>query len=157
MGEEYQIVYRDEPEWAIIGGGERDFNMGQTGEDKYKSLCFVLLAPDQEIVGDVIGATYWDWFNLDLLWVKEEFRRRGFGSRLLTSAENRARQHGAKNVFLDTFSFQAPASYKQHGYKCLANYKISRRGIDAIIYQNSSKKYAIPPWSDREPTFSNVI
>jgi GNAT superfamily N-acetyltransferase len=117
MYEEYQIVYRDEPEWEIIGGGVRDFNIQQTGDDNYQSLYFILQAPDQEIVGGVIGATYWDWFYLDLLWVKEELRRRGFGSRLLTIAEDKARQHGAKNVFLDTFSFQAPEFYKQHGYE----------------------------------------
>jgi hypothetical protein len=36
---------------------------------------------------------------------------------LLTLAEDEARQRGAKNVYLDTFSFQAPDFYKQHGYQ----------------------------------------
>jgi ribosomal protein S18 acetylase RimI-like enzyme len=65
----------------------------------------------------VIGATYWDWFSIDLIWVKEELRGRGYGHRLLTLAENEARQRGAKNAHLDTFSFQAPSFYKQHGYQ----------------------------------------
>jgi N-acetylglutamate synthase-like GNAT family acetyltransferase len=35
----------------------------------------------------------------------------------LTIAEDEARQRGAKNVYLDTFSFQSPNFYKQHGYQ----------------------------------------
>lgn len=96
MDEEYQIVYVDEPEWARIGGGIREFNIQQTGDDRHQSLCFVLHSPEQEIVGGVIGATYWNWFYLDLLWVKEELRGRGFGHRLLTIAEERARQDGGE-------------------------------------------------------------
>ena len=73
----------------------------------------------------MIGATYWEWFYLDLLWVKDELRGSGYGHRLLRLAEDKARQRGAKNVYLDTFSFQVPNFYKQHGYQVfgeLANF-----------------------------------
>jgi ribosomal protein S18 acetylase RimI-like enzyme len=118
--DEYQIVYVDKPEesaWAIIGRGISNYNEQQTGDQNFQRLCFVLHAPDQEIVGGVMGETYWDWFHLDLLWVKDELRGRGYGHRLLTLAEQEARQRGAKNAYLDTFSFQAPNFYKQHGYQ----------------------------------------
>jgi len=120
MDEEYSIVYVDNPEesaWGIIGRGVGDYNHQQTGDNKFQRLCFVLHAPDQEIVGGVIGKIYWDWLYIDLLWVKDELRGRGYGHRLLTRAEDEARQHGAKNAYLDTFSFQAPDFYKQHGYQ----------------------------------------
>jgi GNAT superfamily N-acetyltransferase len=117
MDEEYAIVYVDEPEWGIIGQGINNYNRQQAGEDDAQSLCFVLKAPDQEIVGGVIGATYWDWFHLDLLWVKDDLRGRGHGHRLLTLAEDEARRRGARNAYLDTFSFQAPDFYEQHGYR----------------------------------------
>jgi GNAT superfamily N-acetyltransferase len=117
MDEEYQIVYVDEPAWSIIGQGIRQYNTQQAGEDQAQSLCFVLRGPDEEIVGGAIGATYWDWLHLDLMWVKEELRGRGYGHRLLTHAEDEARKRGAKNVYLDTFSFQAPEFYRRHGYQ----------------------------------------
>ncbi len=117
MSEEYEIVYLDKPEWGIIGPAIHEYNIQQAGEDNGKQLCFVLRAPDQTVVGGVIGATHWDWFHLDLMWVKEELRGRGYGHRLLTAAEEEARQRGAKHVYLDTFSFQAPAFYKSHGYE----------------------------------------
>jgi len=117
MDEEYQISYLDEPEWGIIGKGIRSYNTQQAGDDGYKSLCFVLRGPDEKVVGGVIGATYWDWLYIDLIWLKEEFRGQGYGHRLLTLAEEEARKRKVKNAYLDTFSFQAPEFYKEHGYR----------------------------------------
>jgi GNAT superfamily N-acetyltransferase len=120
MDEEYRIVYVDKPgqsEWGTIGQGINNFNTQQAGDGKSQSLCFVLYTPDQVIVGGVIGATYWDWLYIDLLWLKDELRGRGHGHRLLTLAEQEARKRGAKNAYLDTFSFQAPDFYTQHGYQ----------------------------------------
>jgi GNAT superfamily N-acetyltransferase len=117
MDEKYDIVYVDKPEWGIIGQGIHNYNIQQAGDDQGKQLCFVLYAPDQEVVGGVIGATHWDWLHIDLMWVKEELRGRGYGHQLLVAAEDAARQRGAKNAYLDTFSFQAPDFYEQHGYQ----------------------------------------
>jgi GNAT superfamily N-acetyltransferase len=120
MGEEFNIVYVDNPEqsaWGIIGRGVGNFNKEQVGDNGFQRLCFVLQSPDESIVGGVIGETYWDWFYLDLIWVKDELRGRGFGHRLMTLAEDEARGRGAKNAYLDTFSFQAPEFYKEHGYQ----------------------------------------
>jgi GNAT superfamily N-acetyltransferase len=120
MEEEYPVVYVDNPEesaWGIIGRGISQYNTQQAGESKYQTLCFIVRAPDEEIVGGVIAQTYWDWLYVDLLWVKEELRGRGYGHRLLTLAEDEARQRGAKNAYLDTFSFQVPDFYERHGYR----------------------------------------
>ena len=111
MDEEFQIVYVEKPEdsaWGIIGRGIHLFNTQQAGENQFQRKCFVVNSPDDVIVGGVLGELYWDWFHIDLMWVQEEFRGRGFGKRLLMAVEDEARRCGAKNVFLDTFSFQAP-------------------------------------------------
>jgi len=60
---------------------------------------------------------YWGWLYVDLLWIEEELRGRGYGHRLLTRVEDEARKFGAKHAYLDTFSFQVPDFYKQHGYQ----------------------------------------
>lgn len=120
MSEDYRIVPVDRPgeaEWGTIGGGIRDFNHEQAGEDHAQSLCIVLHAPDQEIVGGVIGATYWEWLHVDLMWLREDLRGHGYGRRLLTLAEEEARQRGARYAYLDTFSFQALGFYEKHGYQ----------------------------------------
>lgn len=120
MDNDYQIAYVDKPEesaWGIIGRGISQYNKQQAGDNKFQRLCYVLQAPDETIVGGVIGETYWDWFYVDLLWVEEELRGRGYGHHLLVKAEEEARRRGAVHAYLDTFSFQAPAFYEQHGYQ----------------------------------------
>lgn len=120
MSEEYSIIYVDKPDdavWEAIGGGISRYNKQQAGDDKPQRLCFVLRAPDETILGGVIGVLYWDWLSIDLMWIKDELRGQGYGRRLLALIENEARQRGAKHAHLDTFSFQAPDFYKRHGYE----------------------------------------
>ena len=117
MDQEYQIVSVEKPEWGVIGGGISNFNTQQAGEDNGQNLCFVLRGPDQEVVGGVIGSTFWDWFHINLMWIKEELRGQGYGQRLLALAEDEPQQRCAKNAYLDTFSFQAPDFYKKYGYQ----------------------------------------
>ena len=117
MSDEYQIIPLEKPEWGVIGGGISEFNEEQAGSDQGQNLCFVLRSPDEEIVGGVIGATHWDWFYINLMWIKEELRGQGYGGQLLALAEEEARRRGAKNAYLDTFSFQAPGFYKKYGYR----------------------------------------
>ena len=52
-----------------------------------------------------------------LFWVDEKFRGRGFGSKIMQTAEKEACRRGVKNVYVDTFSFQAPRFYKKLGYR----------------------------------------
>jgi len=126
MTEEYQIAFVEKPEesaWGIIGRGIQSFNQQQAGNDHFQRICFALYAPDQEIVGCVVGEIYWDWLFIDLMWVKDEVRGHGYGHRLLESVEIEARKRGAKKAYLDTFSFQAPDFYRRHGYQVFGELK----------------------------------
>jgi ribosomal protein S18 acetylase RimI-like enzyme len=130
---DYEIVYDPHPErsaWGIIGRGLSAFNQQQAGDEGAQRICYVIQAPNHEIVGGVVAAIYWDWLYIDLMWMKEELRGRGYGSRLLVLAEEEARKRGAKHAFLDTFSFQAPGFYEKHGYRVygeLQNFPQSHR------------------------------
>jgi len=126
MGEEYNIVQVEKPDdsaWGVIGGGIHHYNIQKAGDGQGKQVCFILYAPNQEIAGGLIGETHWGWFYINLLFVKDELRGRGYGHRLLILAEDEVRKRGAKNVYLDTFSFQAPDFYKQHGYQIFGELK----------------------------------
>ena len=126
MEEKYQIVYVEKPEnsaWGIIGRGVGSYNKEQAGDNKFQRLCFILHTSDQEIVGGVLGEVYWGWLYIDLMWIKEECRDLGYGQRLLKMTEDKARQLGTKNAYLDTFSFQAPDFYKKFGYQIFGELK----------------------------------
>ncbi|MGD9405831.1 MAG: GNAT family N-acetyltransferase [Anaerolineae bacterium] len=117
MAEELRIVSVEEPPWAVVGGGISSYNDQHAGDDNAQHVSFVLQTPDGQAVGGVIGVVYWDWFSVELMWMEEEYRGQGYGHRLLTLAEEKARDRGARHVHLDTFSFQAPAFYEKHGYE----------------------------------------
>ena len=135
MAEEFQIVYVEKPEdavWGIIGGGLDSFNKQYAGDYHFQRVCVGLQAPDGQFEGGVLGELFWDWFHLDLMWVREGLRGKGFGQRLLARIEDEARQRGAKHIFLDTFSFQAPEFYQKMGYRAfgeLADFPAGHRRV----------------------------
>ena len=78
----------------------------------------------QKLAG-LTGETFGNWLCIKYLFVSESLRNQGIGKKMVISAENEARNRGCKYVFVDTFSFQAPAFYEKLGYKCvfsLTNY-----------------------------------
>ena len=120
MNGEYQIVQDEKPEdgaWGIIGRGVAAYNRDQAGDNQFQRVCFVLQREDGQVVGGDLAEVYWEWLYIDLLWVDESLRRKGYGTSLMSRIEEEARQLGAKNAYLDTFSFQAPGFYEERGYK----------------------------------------
>lgn len=120
MNKKVEIIYVEKPEesaWGIIGQGVHEYNLQEAGDLNFQRICFVLQAPDQEILGGVIGEIYWEWFYLDLMWIRENLRGQGYGEQLLSAVEEEAKKKGAKHVFLDTFTFQAPGFYQKYGYQ----------------------------------------
>lgn len=70
-----------------------------------------------ELVGGAVGRTWGECCELQYLWVRTGYRHRGLGLRLLQAFEQRARERGCARVYLETFSFQAPALYAAQGYR----------------------------------------
>ncbi|HEY6485171.1 MAG TPA: GNAT family N-acetyltransferase [Candidatus Cybelea sp.] len=66
-----------------------------------------------------ITATVYCWrvLGIDVLWVSEAHRGKGWGSKLLDAVENEARRRGCGLAHLDTFDFQAKSFYVKHGYE----------------------------------------
>ncbi|MEV5987781.1 GNAT family N-acetyltransferase [Streptomyces sp. NPDC052051] len=70
--------------------------------------------------GELIGGlSAWTWgglLGIEMLWVRKESRREGWGSKLLLAAEEEARRRGCDRVCVSSFTFQAPEFYQRHGY-----------------------------------------
>ena len=95
------------------------FNNECVEHDNHTPLNIIEYDDNGNIIGGLLGGTYWGWMYVDILWVHENHRKRGIGTKLLKSAENEAILRGCHHVHLDTMSWQAPDFYKKHGYEII--------------------------------------
>ena len=95
------------------------FNNERVGEDGHTPLNIVEYDTNGNIIGGILGGTYWGWMYVDILWVHESHRYQGIGSKLLCTAEKEAIRRGCHHVHLDTMSWQAPEFYQKHGYEVI--------------------------------------
>jgi GNAT superfamily N-acetyltransferase len=75
--------------------------------------------PAGELVAGIFAESYWGWMDIEKLWVSEDHRGKGLGSRLMDEAENAAAARGCRKLFLTTFGFQAPGFYLKRGFSIL--------------------------------------
>ena len=108
-----------ETETDYIREALNQFNCAHVGDDGHTPLNLIEYDADENIIGGLLGGTYWGWMYIDILWVREDHRRQGVGSRLLTEAEKEAMRRGCHHVHVDTMSWQAPAFYQKHGYEVI--------------------------------------
>ena len=92
------------------------FNGDATGLRDGRSLDIEVRAADGGLVAGLTGWTWGGCGYVDVLWVREESRRGGLGSRLLEEAEQEARAGECTQMALSTHSFQAPDFYRDRGY-----------------------------------------
>jgi GNAT superfamily N-acetyltransferase len=71
---------------------------------------------DEEIGGILAGIGYWNGLEINILWVKDEYRKKGIGTHILKYIEGVAKSKGATVAMLDTFDFQAEEFYLKNGY-----------------------------------------
>jgi len=118
---EYAMVYTfntspREKEVQHIRDELKLFNDAIAGDDNHTPLSIVAYGDDGEIIGGIIGGTYWGWLYIDRLWIHRDHRKTGIGSSLVRQLEDIARQRGCEFAHLDTMDFQAPGFYEKLGY-----------------------------------------
>jgi len=116
--------------------GLETYNMEQTnGEFNSPQpwLSLVLRDYDGKVVGGIITSTiYWTQY-LEVLWVDEKYRGRGYGRDLVLEAHRLAKKQGCISSHTYTFSWQAPDFYQAVGYDLIATYDGYYRGITELI------------------------
>lgn len=106
-------------EIAFVRESLLHFNTSCVGHDGHTSLNLVEYDSQGNIIAGLLGGTYWGWMYVDILWVHEDHRKNGIGTKLLLEAEKEAIRRGCHHVHLDTMSWQAPDFYRKHGYEVI--------------------------------------
>lgn len=116
----YTIFLENNPrpqDTKTVWDGLAAFNLQHAPADDYQPLALFVRDNQGQIMGGLLGETFWEWLHVSIVWLSEDLRGRGFGRDLLTAAEKEALRRGCHSAFLDTLSFQAVEFYEKQGYK----------------------------------------
>ncbi|MBI1259267.1 MAG: GNAT family N-acetyltransferase [Chloroflexi bacterium] len=121
MPENIQITLETEPQneaAQLVLEGLRHFNDStlDVGDDHYQPLHLIVRDATGVVVGGLLADTYWGWMAINILWLHDDWRGQGVGSRMLKLAEDEAIRRGCLNAYVDTMDFQAPEFYQKYGY-----------------------------------------
>ena len=116
-----------------IGNLIRVYNRSKREEAESEPLNLYVEDEKGNLLAGLIAETFGNWLEIEYLFVKEELRGQGIGSKLLQQAENEAKNRNCRFAFVNTYQFQAPDFYLSHGYKNSLGYKtIPTLGKDII-------------------------
>jgi len=117
--DEFQIQVTDHPaetEWQWLEETINRFNIQLTGYDDYRPLAIFIRDQAGAIIAGLTAFSWGGTLRILTLWVHENWRRHGYGTQLLTAAEQEALARGCKQAVVETHSFQAPLFYPERGY-----------------------------------------
>ena len=107
----------------------------QCPEAKVEPLTIVIQNKQEEIVGGLFGELFLGSMMIKVLWLAEEYRNQGYGTKLMRMAEDWARQKNAQILWLDTYSFLAPRFYEKLGFEQFGFIQVQDSGPIRQFYQ----------------------
>jgi GNAT superfamily N-acetyltransferase len=93
------------------------WNVRVTGLDDYAPAYHFLRDSTCTIQGGILAYVWGRWLHVDILWLRDDLRGQGWGTRLIEAAHAIGREQGALGAYLDTFDWQARPFYERLGYE----------------------------------------
>ena len=106
----------------FLGDRRNDNNIERTGITDGKILSYFARDENRAIIAGLYGWTWGECCEVRYLWVRHDYRNRGYGKGLMQAAENEAIARGCRQIVLDTHSFQAPRFYQALGFKIVGTH-----------------------------------
>jgi ribosomal protein S18 acetylase RimI-like enzyme len=88
-----------------------------------RNFFALYIKSNNKIIAALNGHSLGDNCFINLVWVNEECRHQGLGSKLFAQLESYARSKNCKMIQLETYDFQAKGFYDQLGYTAVATFK----------------------------------
>jgi GNAT superfamily N-acetyltransferase len=128
---EYHIETCTKENIKKIVDGIKEYNQIQVPalSDIWTPLEFMIRDSEGVVIGGVLGGIgSFKGLEIRILWVSEEYRKSGLGSKMLNHIENVAIEKGATISMLDTFDFQAEGFHIKNGYSVFGEINDFRKG-----------------------------
>lgn len=102
----------------VIGSGLNAYNDEIAKYNDRKSLAIVVRDKQSgQVIGGMLGRSSLGLLFVELVYLPEELRKGGLGTRMLMQFEQEGRNRGCSCAVLYTISFQAPGFHEKHGWK----------------------------------------
>ncbi|MCL6603660.1 MAG: GNAT family N-acetyltransferase [Paenibacillus sp.] len=98
----------------------RDYNYMHFPDElkgRYQEVNLLLQDTEGNLCGGIIGEICWNWLEIHYLYVEQEYRKLGYGKKLMSEVEKIAKDKQCEFIKVDTLSFQALDFYKKDGYE----------------------------------------
>ena len=82
----------------------------------YRELHAIIRDGPGQLLGGLIAGTHSGWLYVEFVWVADQHRRSGYGSRLLATAEQEALNRGCSKAYLDATGLKVAAFFQHRGY-----------------------------------------
>lgn len=113
------------------------WNIKVTDYEDYAPANFIIRDNENNILGGILAYVWAKWLHVDILWLRDDIRGQGWGTKLLEAAHQVGREKGAGAAWLDTFSWQARPFYEGFGYEVVFEVNDFPPGHSRIFMQKS--------------------
>jgi len=121
----------------------------------HDDVIVVLRDDSGAIIGGGIGEFDWGYLFVDTLWVADNRRGKGHGTRIMQALESYAASRGIQRAYLYTTTFQAKPLYEKLGYQVYGELRDYPRGHtlyflwkDNLVTTNTDLEVQSPPDPD---------
>ena len=120
----------DPADVAVIVDGLGAYDFSRIGYRDFRRLAVLVRNPQTgKVVGGLYGRSEFGLVYVDWLFLPEDLRGAGIGSRVLAMAEEEGRRRGCTRITLTTLSVEAPGFYKKQGYDVAATIDCDPPGL----------------------------
>lgn len=132
------VLSPPEEDVATIYKGLLEYNLPHFPAINEQTFGLFVRDEDANVIGGVTGKVIFTSLHVNYLWLSKQIRGSGIGSELIKRIEQEAIGRGVHNIYLDTYTFQAPKFYEQLGFTEVGRYSdFPLVGVDKIFYQKS--------------------
>lgn len=108
---------------ALVKDALYEFNMLRKNDHHPHPINLFVRDESNVIYAGLLANCWGRWVHIDFLWVSEEVRSIGLGTKLLNMAHDEARSFGCLGAYLETYTFQARPFYERFGYRVVGEIK----------------------------------